>query len=271
MVFGGACVDARRLLWLYSLARQGVDTLTPHMVRFVRCALDAAHIEALGDRPTLTGEYAAECCVVSEAAFFAADLAEGGELEQLARALTGALGRTTELLGDLAPGATTAGSGTRLDVVEECRLDDRIRPDVGGRGEVVEVGGHAAAEINARMSSTRHTVTRGDSFTGAGNLPSFTPAHQVLRPTGMKSSTCVMRRKPVSGRFFIARYPQMFRTMGILNGSVGAMCTDSGGRRIQSDDLRLACELRVTCITPDGAKRKPGTGPGLVGGMIVCC
>jgi hypothetical protein len=46
--------------------------------------------------------------------------------------------------------------------------------------------GYAAPlSINARISSTLHTVIRGPSFSGLGKRPDFTPAHQVVRPIGM--------------------------------------------------------------------------------------
>jgi hypothetical protein len=50
------------------------------------------------------------------------------------------------------------------------------------------------------MSSTRQAVTRGPSFTGIGNRPAFTPAHQVLRPTGKTARTVASRTKPTSGK-----------------------------------------------------------------------
>jgi hypothetical protein len=39
--------------------------------------------------------------------------------------------------------------------------------------------------IKLMMSDASHTVTLGPSFVGAGNLPLFTPAHQVLFDTGI--------------------------------------------------------------------------------------
>ena len=39
------------------------------------------------------------------------------------------------------------------------------------------------------MSSLRHAVQRADNFTGAGNFPDLTPAHQVERPTGNRFNT----------------------------------------------------------------------------------
>lgn len=41
------------------------------------------------------------------------------------------------------------------------------------------------AWMRALMSSTRHAVIRGPSFTGFGYRPDFTPAHQVDRLTGI--------------------------------------------------------------------------------------
>jgi len=60
------------------------------------------------------------------------------------------------------------------------------------------------------MSSTRHTVMRGPSFTGLGKRPDLTPAHQVLFDTGIMAgiggqlveSPMILgnRTKPVSGK-----------------------------------------------------------------------
>ncbi len=53
------------------------------------------------------------------------------------------------------------------------------------------------------MSSTRHAVMRGPSFTGFGNRPLFTPAHQVDLLTGIGPRGAKMdasRRKPVAER-----------------------------------------------------------------------
>lgn len=70
-----------------------------------------------------------------------------------------------------------------------------------------------ALAMSARMSSTRHAVTRKPSLTGVGNRPSFTPAHQHVFLTGMIGGIggvalglpmiCDKRRKPVSGNLFI--------------------------------------------------------------------
>ena len=54
--------------------------------------------------------------------------------------------------------------------------------------------------IQRRTSSTRQTVTRGESFTGAGNVPATTRRHKVDLDMGTKVNTCGCRRKPVSGR-----------------------------------------------------------------------
>ena len=43
----------------------------------------------------------------------------------------------------------------------------------------------ASPSIKARMSSTRHAVIRGPSFTGLGYRPLLTPAHHVDFETGM--------------------------------------------------------------------------------------
>jgi hypothetical protein len=49
------------------------------------------------------------------------------------------------------------------------------------------------------MSSAFHAVQRSESFTGFGNRPDFTPAHQQVLPSGMTVKICESRTKPVSG------------------------------------------------------------------------
>ena len=53
--------------------------------------------------------------------------------------------------------------------------------------------------IQRRTSSTRQTVTRAESFSGAGNVRSITRRHNVDLDIGMNIKTCGCRRKPVSG------------------------------------------------------------------------
>ena len=63
--------------------------------------------------------------------------------------------------------------------------------------------------MRARMSSTRQTVTRGESDKGLGYRPDLQPAHQEDFETGMIAGIGglafglpmidVKRRKPVSG------------------------------------------------------------------------
>ncbi len=61
---------------------------------------------------------------------------------------------------------------------------------------------------NSLMSSTRQHVQRGDSFTGFGYLPDFTPAHHELLLTGMIGGTplllspriCHNRKSPYCGK-----------------------------------------------------------------------
>lgn len=62
------------------------------------------------------------------------------------------------------------------------------------------------------MSSTCHAVTRELSFTGLGNLPSLTPAHQVDLPIGKGPSgrtICLSLTSPCSGNpsFFATTQP----------------------------------------------------------------
>jgi hypothetical protein len=74
-----------------------------------------------------------------------------------------------------------------------------------------------ADAISARMSSTRHTVTRGPNFTGFGKRPVLTPSHQQDFLTGIIGGIggsalglpiiCGNRRKPVSGSRFIRDTP----------------------------------------------------------------
>ena len=54
--------------------------------------------------------------------------------------------------------------------------------------------------IQSRTSSARQAVTRGDSLTGAGNIPAVTWRHNVDFDTGTRASTCGRRTKPVGGR-----------------------------------------------------------------------
>lgn len=53
--------------------------------------------------------------------------------------------------------------------------------------------------IHWRTSSTRQTVTRSESFSGAGNVRACTRRHRVDLEMGTKVRTCGWRRKPVSG------------------------------------------------------------------------
>jgi len=43
--------------------------------------------------------------------------------------------------------------------------------------------------MSEKISSARHTVTRGDSLIGAGKRPVLTPCHQVVLQTGMIGGT----------------------------------------------------------------------------------
>jgi len=75
-----------------------------------------------------------------------------------------------------------------------------------------------AVAIRARISSTFQTVVRGPSFTGLGNFPDFTPAHQDDFLTGIIGGVggtalglpiiCDKRKKPVSGieRYIISAF-----------------------------------------------------------------
>lgn len=54
--------------------------------------------------------------------------------------------------------------------------------------------------IHSRTSSTRQTVTRSESFSGAGNVRACTRRQSVDLEMGTKDSTCSWRRKPVSGK-----------------------------------------------------------------------
>jgi hypothetical protein len=64
------------------------------------------------------------------------------------------------------------------------------------------------------MSEARHTVVPGPSLVGFGYLPVLTPAHQLVRPTGISGgnggSACgspkiwLSRRRPVEGIGFIS-------------------------------------------------------------------
>jgi hypothetical protein len=59
-----------------------------------------------------------------------------------------------------------------------------------------------ARAISCLMSSTRHAVMRGPSFTGLGYRPDLTPAHHVERLTGIGPCGArieVSLRNPVAG------------------------------------------------------------------------
>jgi hypothetical protein len=70
--------------------------------------------------------------------------------------------------------------GGLVDRVTTQRLD---APPVGA--PITPDHATVAFSIRARMSSTRHTVMRGPSFTGLGKRPDLTPAHQVDLLTGI--------------------------------------------------------------------------------------
>jgi len=48
-------------------------------------------------------------------------------------------------------------------------------------------------------------VIRGESFTGAGNVPASTRRHNVDLEIGTKVNTCGCLRKPVSGRIALCK------------------------------------------------------------------
>ena len=52
----------------------------------------------------------------------------------------------------------------------------------------------APFSISRRISSTRHAVVRGPSFTGAGKRPDFTPAHHVDLLTGISGEIQSLQR-----------------------------------------------------------------------------
>src|SRR5574343_1451108 len=79
------------------------------------------------------------------------------------------------------------------------------------------------------MSSTLQKVARPlPSFTGFGNRPALTPAHQQVLLTGIiggiggfalgSPMICAKRRNPVSGSWFIANASFMFMTLLFSNG-----------------------------------------------------
>lgn len=78
--------------------------------------------------------------------------------------------------------------------------------------------------IQRRTSSTRQTVTRGDSFTGAGNVPATTRRHKVDLDMGTKINTCGCRRKPVSGR------------VALVESVVDMICPFTGTHRMEEGD-----------------------------------
>jgi hypothetical protein len=60
------------------------------------------------------------------------------------------------------------------------------------------------------MSSARQAVHRGESFTGFGKRPDFTPSHQLVLPRGIRLKTCANRKNPVSGMSCISSPPFRF-------------------------------------------------------------
>jgi len=61
------------------------------------------------------------------------------------------------------------------------------------------VGGLESCLIKSRMSSAFQAVQRSDNFTGFGNRPDFTPAHQLVLQIGITVKICESRTNPVSG------------------------------------------------------------------------
>ncbi len=57
----------------------------------------------------------------------------------------------------------------------------------------------ASRFISSRMSSAFQAVHRSDNFTGFGNRPDLTPAHQLVLPRGITVKICDNRKKPISG------------------------------------------------------------------------
>jgi hypothetical protein len=108
----------------------------------------------------------------------------------------------------LQPRSQPLAYGVSMTVEETRNLFHRIRPIELRAAGIDPAPLHRyplKRSIRFLMSSTFQAVVRGPSFTGFGNRPALTPAHQVERPTGIGPLGARMegsRTKPVSGNDF---------------------------------------------------------------------
>ena len=102
-----------------------------------------------------------------------------------------------------------ARQGGRVDVRVDASMDARVD---ALRMRAAKGGFHALCAhftpmtmwlMKARISSTRHTVVLGPSFTGCGKRFSLTPSHPVVLLTGISSRIWASRKKPVGGNCFV--------------------------------------------------------------------
>ena len=101
----------------------------------------------------------------------------------------------------------------------------------------------ASPSIKARISSTRHAVIRGPSFTGLGYRPLLTPAHHVDFETGMGPFGARIEaslRNPVCERSTDMHTLQSLRVWTVLRRGVGGVAEfrNSVGEFLESSGLR---------------------------------
>ena len=96
--------------------------------------------------------------------------------------------------------------------------------------------------IHRRMSSTRQTVTLGESLTGSGNVFASTRRHSVDFEIGTNCSTCVWRRKPVSGR-------RKLSDSRCGDAELRATVDGNGNGNVDGDGERMIRPLRGSCRT----------------------
>src|ERR1700722_6374683 len=89
------------------------------------------------------------------------------------------------------------------------------------------------------MSSARQAVHRGDSFTGLGNRPDFTPCHQLVFPSGITLSTCGKRKNPVSGILCILNSRPVHTLLVYHNMSVMSRKKRARASLLANDELAV--------------------------------
>src|SRR5438477_5769328 len=95
--------------------------------------------------------------------------------------------RSRSCHGGQAPAANPISHGVAVEIERPRRFLDGVGVLAFDPSPVCPaIAAHAFGfSMRARMSSIRHAVMRGPSFTGLGYRPVFTPAHQVDLLTGI--------------------------------------------------------------------------------------